>query len=343
MPHNTSAVNNFSLRIIHPVHEHSSDDLIAFKHALALAHAACGELEIIDVRNSDEPYEAFSVRGVLEKWGILPPNSERSDVGKLGLKVIKIVRKGEAKRIVRHRLQKHPHDILVIGTHERHGLDVLFGQDLAEYLADAFRQTTLYVPARARPFVNPDTGAVSLQKVLIPVAIDPPADLSFNFLHILLRVFHRDSVNVIGLHCDASKSTPSGASMGRLTRDEGDTFPAIADHLLSSFGNFLDPHGFRRTCCWRNHPHRAIHRRRSHHHDHPGPQHPAQENHGKHYRTCASRGALSGSVDSCHVKTKGAGLGARSFSFLLTLPVCQYGFETPFVNAISEASAPMTE
>ena len=242
MPHNTSAVNNFSLRIIHPVHEHSSDDLIAFKHALALAHAACGELEIIDVRNSDEPYEAFSVRGVLEKWGILPPNSERSDVGKLGLKVIKIVRKGEAKRIVRHRLQKHPHDILVIGTHERHGLDVLFGQDLAEYLADAFRQTTLYVPARARPFVNPDTGAVSLQKVLIPVAIDPPADLSFNFLHILLRVFHRDSVNVIGLHCDASKSltrddasksTPSGASMGRLTRDEGDTFPAIADHLLS--------------------------------------------------------------------------------------------------------------
>jgi nucleotide-binding universal stress UspA family protein len=212
MPNNQSAVNNFSLRIIHPIHEHSSGDLIAFKHALALAHAACGELEIIDIRNSEETSDDFTVRGVLEQWGILPPNSERSDVGKLGLKVIKIVKKGEAKRIVSHRIEKHPHDMLVIGTHQRHGLDVLFGQDLAEYLAQTYRQTTLYVPAQARPFVNPDTGAVSLRRVLIPVADDPPADLSFNFLQMLQHVFHRDSVEVTGLHC-------------------GDTFPALEPHL----------------------------------------------------------------------------------------------------------------
>jgi nucleotide-binding universal stress UspA family protein len=224
MTNNQSTVNNFPLRIIHPVHEHSSDEHKAFMHAIALAHAASGEIEIIDVRNSDESFEPFSVRGVLEKWGILPPNSDRSDVGKLGLKVTKIIKKGEAKKIVGHRMEKHPHDMLVIGTRQRHGLGVLFGQDLAEYLADTYRQTTLYVPAGARPFVNPDTGAVSLQKVLIPVAGDPPADLSFNFLHMLLHVFHRDSTEVIGLHC-------------------GETFPNLAPYILSgiSWKEVLSP------------------------------------------------------------------------------------------------------
>jgi nucleotide-binding universal stress UspA family protein len=224
MSNSQSAVNNFSLRIIHPVHEHSSGGLLAFKHALALALAACGELEIIDIRNTPgADYEAFSVRAVLEKWGILPPNSERSDVGKLGLKVTKIVKKGEAKKIIAHRMEKHEHDMLVIGTHERHGLNVLFGQDLAEHLANAFRQTTLYVPAKARPFVNPDTGEVTLKNILIPVAQEPSADLSFHFLQMLLHIFHRDSAEVIGLHCgDASKSL-----------ERGETFPALPPPAIS--------------------------------------------------------------------------------------------------------------
>jgi nucleotide-binding universal stress UspA family protein len=214
MTNNHSGVNNFSLRIIHPIHEHSSDEHKAFLHAIALAHAASGEIEIIDVRNSNDANQSFSVRAVLEKWGILPPDSERSDVGKLGIKVTKIIKKGEPKKIVKRRMEKHTHDMLVIGTHERHGLGVLFGQDLAEYLASAFRQTTLYVPAKARPFVNPDTGEVSLKNILIPVTDDPPADLSFSFLQMLLHVFNRESAQVIGLHC-------------------GKTFPGLSPSLMS--------------------------------------------------------------------------------------------------------------
>jgi nucleotide-binding universal stress UspA family protein len=221
MSNNHDAVNNFSLRIIHPIHEHSSGDLVAFKHALALALAASGDIEIIDIRNSHDRYEGFSVRDVLENWGILPPNSERSDVGKLGLKVTKIVKKGEAKRIVGHRMEKHAHDMLVIGTHQRRGPHSLFGQDLAEYLADTFRQTTLYIPSDSHPFVNPDTGEVSLKKILIPVAQDPPPDLAFHFLHMLLHVFKRDSAEVLGLHCgDASR---------------GETFPEMSPEVLTGF------------------------------------------------------------------------------------------------------------
>jgi nucleotide-binding universal stress UspA family protein len=228
MTNNPSGVNNFSLRIIHPIHEHSPYEMMAFMHALAIAHAACGEIEIIDVRDSNDVYEAFSVRAVLEKWGILPPDSERDDVGKLGLKVTKIVREGEAKKIVRHRMEKHPYDMLVIGTREHHGLGALFGQDLAEYLADTFRQTTLYVPAGARPFVNTDTGEVLLKKILIPVAAEPPADLSFSFVQMLLHIFKRDSAQLIGLHCGAASrplEVPDGV--------KSHTFPTPASSLFS--------------------------------------------------------------------------------------------------------------
>jgi len=35
-------------------------------HAIALAHAASGEIEIIDVRQSEDAHMSFSVRAVLE-------------------------------------------------------------------------------------------------------------------------------------------------------------------------------------------------------------------------------------------------------------------------------------
>jgi hypothetical protein len=57
--------------------------------------------------------------------------------------------------------------------------------------------------------VNPDTGEVSLQKVLVPVASNPSADLAFHFLHMLLHAFHRDSVEVIGIHCGETFPTPA--------------------------------------------------------------------------------------------------------------------------------------
>jgi nucleotide-binding universal stress UspA family protein len=214
MPNNGSAVNGFPLNIIHPIHEHTSGSLSAFAHALALAYASRGAIEIVDIREKNETSEPLSVRNVLEKWGLLPPNSERRDVQKIGLSVTKIIKKGEARKVVSGRMEKHPHDLLVIGTHERHGLGVLFGQDLAEYLADAFRQTTLYVPARAKPFVDPDTGRVTLDKILIPVPDAEFGGAAFSCCRKLLAIFPDAHPEIIGLHC-------------------GESFPAIADDLLA--------------------------------------------------------------------------------------------------------------
>ncbi len=204
MPHTAIPVNGFPLNIIHPVHEHTSGSLVAFTHALALAYQSHGEIEIIDIRDKGEAFESPSVRAVLEKWGLLPPNSERGDVQKIGLRVTKIVKNGNARKVITGRMEKRPHDLLVIGTHERHGLGSLFGQDLAEYLADAFRQTTLYVPANGRSFVNPDTGAVVLNRILIPVPDTEFAQAAFSFCKKLLSIFPQAKPEIIGLHCGES-------------------------------------------------------------------------------------------------------------------------------------------
>lgn len=213
MPHNGPAVNGFPLKIIHPVHDHASESLKAFAHALALAYASRGEIEILDIRNGSEHGWTPSVRAMLEHWGILPPNSERSDVKKIGLWVTKIIKNGKPKKVIAGRLEKHRHDLLVIGTHERHGLGVLFGQDLAAYLADEFRQTTLYVPAHAKPFVAAETGAVSLDKIVIPVPDAQFAAAALSFCRRLLAIFPLANPVIVGLHC-------------------GEAFPALPQELV---------------------------------------------------------------------------------------------------------------
>lgn len=217
MPHTDSGVNGFPLKIIHPVHEHVSDGTSAFAHALALAYASRGEIEIVDLRDRDGGYQPKSVRTVLEMWGLLPHNSDRGDVQKIGLRVTKIVKKGKARKVILGRMEKHRHDILVIGTNEHNVLDTLFGQDLAEYLADAFRQTTLYVPARAKPFVNPETGEISLKKILIPVPDANFARSAFSFCKTLLAVFPKTKPVIFGLHC-------------------GESFPELPDVVVKGLG-----------------------------------------------------------------------------------------------------------
>jgi nucleotide-binding universal stress UspA family protein len=217
MPHTDPGVNGFPLKIIHPVHEHISDGTSAFAHALALAYASRGEIEIVDLRDHNKDYQPQSVRALLEKWGHLQPNSDRSDVHKIGLRVTRIVKKGKAKRVISGRMEKHRHDILVIGTNEHHVLGTLFGHDLAEYLADAFRQTTLYVPTRAKPFVNPETGEISLGNILIPVPDAVFARSAFAFCKTLLAVFPTAKPVIFGLHC-------------------GESFPELPEAVVKSLG-----------------------------------------------------------------------------------------------------------
>ncbi len=199
---NNGTSNAFqTLKIIHPIHEDSTIAKTAFAHALAMAHSGNGELEIIDVRDSRERRKDFSVRTLFEKWSVLKPNSERSDVAKLGLKITKIIKRGQPKKIIGHRMEKHRHDLLVIGTQRHRGISKFFDANLADYLANEYRQTTLYIPENSRFFVDENNGNIALHTILLPVAKHPSADYALGRLQSLLSIFAQPGATIIGLHC----------------------------------------------------------------------------------------------------------------------------------------------
>jgi len=190
-PHDESSIS-----VIHPVHD-PSNLMKPFVHALKLAVATRGELEIVDVRSEEEATEHVGVRAVLEKWGILPTGAHRSDVIDIGLRVKKVVREGNKKKEIIKRIRRHHHDILVIGTKSS---PVIFTHSLAEYLADYFHQTTLFIPSNAHPFVDVDTGAVKLDQILIPVSEPDVQNTAFAALRRIMNVFPGIKPRIIGVH-----------------------------------------------------------------------------------------------------------------------------------------------
>jgi len=191
--------NTPALSIIIPIHE-GSNSYQPFVHALKLAYASKGELEIVDVRDEQEATEHLGVRELLERWGVLPDNAHRSDVMDIGLKVKKVVKSGNKKKEIKKRLDRHPHDILVIGTDSKPGFGLPFGHDLAEYLAEYFNRTTLFIPSDSRPFINESTGKASLRKILVPVENTHSGNIALGKLSSLLHLFPECSPEVIAFH-----------------------------------------------------------------------------------------------------------------------------------------------
>lgn len=191
--------NNQALSVILPIHQ-GTNSFIPFVHALKLAYASKGELEIVDVRAEAEATEHIGVRSLLEKWGVLPSSAQRSDVAQIGLKVKKIVKEGNKRREITKRLDEHLYDILVIGTEYKSGIGLPFGRDLAEYLADYFGRITLFIPSNARPFIDQSTGVVTLRKILVPSENSKSVAHALVALRKVLSLFPDISPEIIGIH-----------------------------------------------------------------------------------------------------------------------------------------------
>ena len=162
--------------IFHPA-DLTTGDLAAFAHALRLAVAARAELRVlhVDQHHHEAEWSEFPhVRPLLERWQLLPPGSGRDAVAELGVKVQKIQTVGPdpVEAILGH-LAHHPPDLVVLSTHQRHGLERFTHRAVAEPVARRSGVLTLFVPRQAEGFINPGTGAVRLQRILIPVARDP--------------------------------------------------------------------------------------------------------------------------------------------------------------------------
>src|SRR6187551_1140367 len=107
--------------ILHPS-DFSEGSEVAFAHALKVALIARSELTLVHVSPdmTAEWGDFPGVRQMLERWGLLPPNSPRSAVPKLGIDVEKVIARDRNPVSSVHRfLEEHPVDLIVLAAHQR--------------------------------------------------------------------------------------------------------------------------------------------------------------------------------------------------------------------------------
>jgi nucleotide-binding universal stress UspA family protein len=168
-------------RIFHPS-DFSVASKVAFVHALKLAVSTNGRLTILHTGaegSADDWLEFPRVRRTLERWEMLPPNSPKDAIFNLGLDVEKVASPhSDAVRSVLLYLRKHPHDLIVLATHQHDGLDRWTHKQIAEPIARRSGEMTLFIPHGVEGFVSLESGAVSLRNILIPVDHSPDPQIA---------------------------------------------------------------------------------------------------------------------------------------------------------------------
>jgi nucleotide-binding universal stress UspA family protein len=163
-------------RIVHPT-DFSPPSQIAFGHALKLALAAGAELDLLHVRpkgGKPDWAEFPGTRQTLHRWGVLPKDSAPAALHESGLRIGKIVAiDRDPARAALEYVGGHATDLVVLATHQRRGIDRWLHKATAESIARESGTMTLFLPRQGRGFVSPDTGGVSLQRILVPVDHTP--------------------------------------------------------------------------------------------------------------------------------------------------------------------------
>lgn len=164
--------------IVHPT-DFSAASAAALVHALRIAINAKAALTVLHVagsRKTDEWEQFPQVRKMLTDWGLLGPHDVTAVIAeKLGLSVRKVEMEPQSPAGgVMEYLRAHTADLIVLATEGRQGIARWLHGSVAEKLARQARTPTLFVPAKARGFVDPRRGEVTLKHVLIPIDHNPP-------------------------------------------------------------------------------------------------------------------------------------------------------------------------
>lgn len=163
--------------IAHPT-DFSPRGAAAFEHALALAVAGRRGLDILHVAEpgQGEQWREFpQVRQLLQRWGLIEPGAPTEAVhAATGVTVRKIgiQDRNPVDGMARY-LNEHHADLIVMASSGRAGIERLFSGSVSAGLARAAQVPTLILGPEAQPFVDSQSGSLSLSKVLVPVDHQP--------------------------------------------------------------------------------------------------------------------------------------------------------------------------
>jgi len=163
-------------RILHPT-DFSAESEFAYGHALRLAVAAGATLHVVhvDQRAHSVDWDRLpSARETLVRWGLLSDDDEAISRLLEDFEVKKIAAYGtEPVGPILEYLDEAPADLVVLATHQHEGLDRWLHREVAQKLVRRWPTTSIFLPYGTPGFVSPDTGVVSLRKVLIPMDWTP--------------------------------------------------------------------------------------------------------------------------------------------------------------------------
>lgn len=186
-----------------------------FAQALGLALQLKAELFLLHIADDTHPDATWrrlpTVRALLERWGRLRKDASYAEFEALGIRVHTIDRKptdGDLTMAVIRRVAELQPDLLLLGTHQRSGLGRITQGSVAEAVSRDTLRTTLFLPNPVRPLVLPDTGAVSLKRVLVPVSTDFSAPHLLIELERVVGALTSGPVQFVLLHVGTFASVP---------------------------------------------------------------------------------------------------------------------------------------
>jgi nucleotide-binding universal stress UspA family protein len=195
---------------------HASDfseaSATAFVHALKIALVTEATLMMLHVDPSyDADWSDFpGVRSTLERWRLIPEGSPKSAVGRLGIDVTKVIATSSSPvKACLDFLTKHPAQLIVLAIHQYEGNMRWLQKRVAEPVAHAAGQMTLFIPHGVPGFVSPDDGSISLHNILIPVARKPDAQPAVDAVVRMVHALQLPSGNVTLLHAGPAEEIPA--------------------------------------------------------------------------------------------------------------------------------------
>jgi nucleotide-binding universal stress UspA family protein len=157
-------------RVLVPV-DLDEADARAVVHAVRLAVEQAGSVHLVHVRppiGPDTDWSALpSPRELLVQWDRIAPDGEVIDA-RIRTERLSVPGLDLVDAMVRAVEEVLP-DLVVLDTEGRHGLARLREESVAEAIARGISMPTLFLPRRARGFVDASTGSISLRRVLVPV------------------------------------------------------------------------------------------------------------------------------------------------------------------------------
>ncbi len=106
-------------------------------------------------------------------------------------------------------LAKVSPDLIVTGTHGRSGALQVFADSVAEAIARNARMPTLVVPASGPGLADPDTGAISLRRIIVPAGEKLAAEAGLEAAAWLAELAGAIDPEIVLLHVDDGTPPPT--------------------------------------------------------------------------------------------------------------------------------------